>query len=402
MSDRSMSMAPHRRTITELVVYSLGLFAIQVFWGFNSSTMPLRLLDLTGSAGLTGIILSSAGIFGAVAPVLAGSVSDRAVTRWGRRIPFIACGWTVTIAAICALSFAESAAAAVPLTLLLYAGFFSAVGPYFALLPDITPEEQRGTASGIMFMVGGTGIISYLLLGAGSGVTDSHTPFLWAIGLTAVPVAAMTLGTREGDPGGHERPALGLIAGALRNHAVLSFFMAQVLWWTGIWMVSSFFVHACRVMLGLATGAAVELFLLFTACFVVFALPAGLLGRRLGALRVMSGGLVMLAASLAIISIAPRQGIVYPLLVSAGAGYAAVLAVSFSYFMELLPPGRTAGYMGLYMACQNGALLFGPAAGGAAIEAFGPRGLFAGAALFIAAGLALLLALSANKSGRRH
>ncbi|HQL83371.1 MAG TPA: MFS transporter, partial [Spirochaetota bacterium] len=87
---------------------------------------------------------------------------------------------------------------------------------------------------------------------------------------------------------------------------------------------------------------------------------------------------------------------------SAGAGYAAVLAVSFSYFMELLPPGRTAGYMGLYMACQNGALLFGPAAGGAAIEAFGPRGLFAGAALFIAAGLALLLALSANKSGRRH
>ncbi|HQL82962.1 MAG TPA: hypothetical protein PK307_12220, partial [Spirochaetota bacterium] len=103
-------MAPHRRTITELVVYSLGLFAIQVFWGFNSSTMPLRLLDLTGSAGLTGIILSSAGIFGAVAPVLAGSVSDRAVTRWGRRIPFIACGWTVTIAAICALSFAESAA----------------------------------------------------------------------------------------------------------------------------------------------------------------------------------------------------------------------------------------------------------------------------------------------------
>jgi len=175
-----------------------------------------------------------------------------------------------------------------------------------------------------------------------------------------------------------------------------------VLWWTGIWMVSSFFVHACRVMLGLATGAAVELFLLFTACFVVFALPAGLLGRRLGALRVMSGGLVMLAASLAIISIAPRQGIVYPLLVSAGAGYAAVLAVSFSYFMELLPPGRTAGYMGLYMACQNGALLFGPAAGGAAIEAFGPRGLFAGAALFIAAGLALLLALSANKSGRRH
>jgi maltose/moltooligosaccharide transporter len=401
MSDRSKTMAPRRRTVTELFFYSLGLFAIQVFWGFNSSTMPLRLLELTGSAGLTGIILSSAGIFGAVAPVLAGSFSDRAVTRWGRRVPFIASGWIVTIAAIFALSFAGSVAVAVPLTVLLYAGFFTAVGPYFALLPDITPEEQRGPASGLMFMVGGPGIICYLLIGAGSGGTWTRTPFLWAIGLTAVPVAAMILSTREDALVQHDPPAMGLIAGALRDRTVMSFFAAQALWWTGIWMVSSFFVHASRDMFGLSTKAAVFNFLLFTICFVVFALPAGMLGRRLGARKVMVGGLVILAASLMAIGFTALRGLVYPLLISAGAGYAAVLAVSFSYFMELLPAGRTAGYMGLYMACQNGALLFGPAAGGAAIEVFGPRGLFAGAGLFIAAGVVLLLVLSGNKTGPR-
>lgn len=391
-------MAPRPRTTAELLIHSLGLFAIQVFWGFNASTLPLRLLDLTGSPAITGIMLSSAGIFGAVAPVLAGSLSDRAATRWGRRIPFIVCGWAATIAAICGLSFVSSAAAAVPLTLILYAGFFTAVGPYFALLPDITPEEQRGAASGLMFMVGGTGFICYLLLGAGPGGTAARAPFLWAMGLTAVPVAVMALGTREGAPERHDPAVTGLIAGALRNRSVLSFFAAQVLWWTGIWMVSSFFVHACREMLGLTTRAAVMHFLLFTICFVAFALPAGLLGRRLGALKVTAGGLIMLAASLAIISIAPVEKFVYPLLVTAGAGYAAVLAVSFTYFMELLPPGRTAGYMGLYMACQNGALLFGPAAGGVAIEALGPRGMFAAAALFIAAGLTLLFVLS-GKNG---
>jgi maltose/moltooligosaccharide transporter len=394
-------MTPRRRTIAELLTYSLGLFAVQVFWGFNSSTLPLRLLELTGSAALTGVILSSAGIFGAVAPVLAGSLSDRVATRWGRRVPFIACGWAVTIVAVIALSFAGSIAAAIPLTVLLYAGFFTAVGPYFALLPDITPEEQRGTASGLMFMVGGTGIITYLLIGAGSGETWQRAPFFWAAGLTALPVSAMILGTREGFGERPDPPATGLIAAALRDRAVIKFFAAQTLWWTGIWMASSFFVHASRLLFDLTTRQAIVNFLIFTACFVLFALPAGLLGRRLGARRVMLGGLALLAASLIAISATALRELVYPLLVLAGAGYAAVLAVSFSYFMELLPPGRTAGYMGLYMACQNGALLFGPAAGGAAIESFGPRGLFAGAGLFIVAGVALLLALAAKDSVAR-
>jgi len=395
-------MAPRRRTISELIMYSLGLFAIQVFWGFNSSTLPLRLLELTGSAALTGIILSSAGIFGAVAPVLAGSFSDRVATRWGRRIPFIACGWTVTIAAILALSFAGSAAVAVPMVVLLYAGFFTAVGPYFALMPDITPEEQRGAASGLMFMVGGTGIIAYLLIAAGSGEAWRHAPFLWAVGLTAVPVAVMMLRTREDSGARHEPPATGLIAAALRDRTVMKFFAAQALWWTGLWMVSAFFVHSCRLMFALTTQEAIAHFLLFTVCFVLFALPAGLLGRRLGARNVMVGGLVLLATSLIVIGITALRWLVYPLLVTAGAGYAAVLAVSFSYFMELLPPGRTAGYMGLYMACQNGALLFGPAAGGAAIESFGPRGLFAGAGLFIMAGIGLLLALAEKRGVARQ
>ena len=71
----------------------MGLFAVQTFWGFTWATLPLYLKRLTDSNAATGVILSTTGITGLIFPVLAGAVSDRISTRFGRRRPLIVLGW---------------------------------------------------------------------------------------------------------------------------------------------------------------------------------------------------------------------------------------------------------------------------------------------------------------------
>jgi MFS family permease len=147
--------------------FATGLFAVQTFWGFTWATLPLFLRGFAGSNTVTGILLSTTGITGIILPVLSGMLSDRISTRWGRRRPVIAAGWGLACAALLAMPWVPALPAVLALLVLAYAGFFTAMGPYFALLADTFRPEERSTATGIMFLVGGTGILSYLLVPPG-------------------------------------------------------------------------------------------------------------------------------------------------------------------------------------------------------------------------------------------
>ncbi|TAL31735.1 MAG: MFS transporter [Spirochaetes bacterium] len=384
-------MAPERRTFLQLLVFSSGLFAVQTFWGFNSATFPLYLNELTGSKTLTGLALSIGGVFGAVMPVIVGGFSDRTHTRWGKRKPFILAGWVTVLLSLALLYMTTSIGAAMLLSLFLYAGFFTAIGPYFALLPDLTPPGQRGIAAGMMFLMGGVGILSFMFFGARNWDTARHLPFVWAAMGISVSAGVMIVGTREPPAGAPSVFAEGLLGEAFRNRPVLIFLAAMTSWWTGLWMVMVFFVIAVRDMLHVDTGDAVIKLLFLIAVYVACALPAGMMGDRLGHRRVTAAGLVVLALSMAIMGFTRSVSLVWILLFFAGGGYAVVLTVAYTYYLRLIPADRTAGYMGLYMACQNGALLAGPAAAGLVIDTMGPRAMFICAAGFIAAGLALFV-----------
>jgi len=395
-------MTLERRTLPQLLMFSCGLFAVQTFWGFNMATFPLYLNAITGSKSLTGIILSVGGIFGAVFPIFIGGLSDRIHTRWGRRMPFILAGWAAVLVSLLLLARTQDIRVVLPLSLVLYAGFFTVMGPYFALLPDLTPPEQRGTASGLMFLMGGLGVLSFMFLGARSWDVSPRLPFLWAVGGIVVSVAVLMAGTRELPPQAPSIRSGGLLRDTLRHRPVLVFLAAMACWWTGLWMVFMFFVIAVREMLAVNTERAVTIMVFMIAVFCVSALPAGMLGDRFGQRRVTAIGLVLLIVGLTATGLAQSLAAVWVMLFFGGIGYAAVLTVAYTYYLRMVPPEQSAGYMGLYMACQNGALLTGPAIGGFVIDLLGPRFLFFGAAAFVAAGLALLLLRQPSGKGQMH
>lgn len=184
-------------TLGKLVGFAMGLFAVQTFWGFTWATLPLYLKELTSSNAVTGIILSTAGITGLFLPVLAGTLSDRINTPLGRRRPLIIAGWCLACIMVLLLMRIHTLSVALPVIFLAYAGFFFAIGPYFALLPDTVPLPQRSFASGVMFLVGGTGILSYLLFAA-SLWDSSHTrPFIWVVIAVGVSTALMCFSVKE-------------------------------------------------------------------------------------------------------------------------------------------------------------------------------------------------------------
>jgi maltose/moltooligosaccharide transporter len=376
-------MPSDRLPLIRLVFFSMGLFAVQTFWGFLSATLPLFLIGLTPSETVVGLVLSASGIFGAVMPIAAGVLSDRIRWRLGRRKPFIVGGWGVVVIVLLILPGIKTLAAAVPLVLLLFAAFFFTMGPYFAFLADISPPERRGRAAGLMFFVGGMGVIFFLLFGAPLWDTDVRLVFIWTAATIVVSITILTLGVPEAEAVRDNRSGPGLVEMIRQDRRIMTFYAAMIFWWSGIWMVNFFFVIAAKSMFSATNQEAFFALLLTTAGYVVLAFPMGVLGDRVGHKPVLAGGLLFLTVILCTAPLVRDMSGAYAVMLGAGAGYSVALSVAYAYFLRLVPPDRTARLVGVYMACQNGSLIFGNALGGAATEHLGPPYLFVGAALFI-------------------
>jgi MFS family permease len=380
------------RTLTplRLFVFAVGLFAAQTFWGFSMGTMPLYLMGLTNSESIVGLILSGAGIFGLFVPIAAGAISDRLVTPLGRRKPFIVGGWLMVTIILLTLPHVDSLIMAIPLTLLLYASFFCALGPYFALMSDITPPHLRGTASGVMFFVGGLGILTYFLIGARAWDTHPEMSFIVAAVSIVLSVTIMVIGTKEPERAPVTRTQKGLLFAVMREKRVLTFYAALFLWWSGTWMVNSLFVIAAQGLFDASVDEAILGLLISTLAYVVCAFPMGILGDRVGHKKVLMAGLLSYGLIFFSVPLIPDIRSAYFVMALAGMAFSILLSVGYAFLLLLIPKEQTAGFVGIYMACQNGSLLFGPALGGYFIENVGYPFLFFGAGSLIMIGFFIL------------
>jgi len=106
---------------------------------------------------LQGRVMTAGSIFALLVPILAGWLSDRTASRWGRRRPWMVAGTAVNLIGLGLLAVAGT-------PLLLLVGFVvvqasnnAAEAAYAGVIPDVVPADHRGRASsllGVMELVG--------------------------------------------------------------------------------------------------------------------------------------------------------------------------------------------------------------------------------------------------------
>ena len=384
-------------------VYWLGLAFL---WnGLHPIVLPALLLRFVpeslkntylGGLTFTGLVLAM------VIQPLAGGLSDRTRSRWGRRRPWILVGTLCGLIFLAGMALAGDFWGLLAGYLLLQIASNAAHGPAQGLIPDLVPEERRGLASGIknLFDMGGLVVASLV---AGQLMGDGN--FTLAFAVIGGVLAASSLVTVLTTPESSSADAAESVADhGLRDLLQVDFrhypnytrlIVSRFLILLGIYAVQTFAQYAVRDRLGVPNPAEVTGNLLATIglALTLLVFPAGVLSDRFGRVRLnlFAGALAALGIFLLIFARSVSSLYIFGGIIGMATGI--FLSVNWALATDLIPAEEAGKYLGLSNLATAGAgaasRLGGPLIDG--LNALWPGTYLGYPALFLLASASTLL-----------
>jgi MFS family permease len=316
-----------------------------------------------GILGFIGLLVAMA-----VQPII-GVFSDRARSKLGRRLPFFIGG-----AFLIALSLFLLAAAPALWVLLIgviLIQFSSNIlqGPWQALIPDLVPESQHGTASSLkatmdIIATVVAGLVAGILLGTlGQKLWGANAVFVAAAAPVVVFILFIILtGVWAREPADATNAVIASrsVGQALRNAFYVNFketpvfgwwFANRILFWGAFIAINSFLINylvdVIRMDQAGAQGFYGQIKVILGGALVVLALLAGWLSDRFGRKPVMLiAGLVAFAGTVMLLFVREK-----PLIIVAGAiigmAIGAFLSANWALATDIVPRQEAARYLGI-------------------------------------------------------
>jgi len=372
-------------------------FAYNFHWGaLLAIVLPSQIAAIVGDARkelFNGLIPPLGAALSLIVTPLAGSLSDRARSRFGRRLPFMVTGVAINLVFLLAMG-GFSQGSSVWLFLLLYLGVQLgnnwSGGPYAGLIPDMVPADQRGTASGWLALMTALGTLAGAIAAGQMVRGERYLPIYVAIAAVVIVFLALTVwGVREAPAAPSDRPAPSALWRDFipRGPAYRNFYLVLVtraLVTMGIYSVFTFFQFFLEDIIH--TPNPVEqtsyLIAIIIGAGVPTSLVAGALSDRLGRkpLVYLSGGLMALASVIFIyVAFAPSLGFTFAVGALFGIGYGAYQAVDWALAIDVLPKGEAAAKdMGIWHVSLVLPQVLAPAITGFTLTALKPTGLLLG------------------------
>lgn len=323
-----------------------------------------------------GMVFGIGAVWAIVGPSLFGFISDRTVSRFGKRRLFIAIGAGLTVIALAWLSQAKSLGALVVGYLLLQVSDDVGTGPYAAVIPESVDEERRGRASGLMGVMSvGAQVVSavialilgdIMLIYIGIALVNILCAVwvLWALrGLPEPPTAAGQAGFFAGWAAPWKSADFRWVW-FTRFLNALGFYLVQP-------YLRNFLEDSVRTfdVFGLIrledAGRAAQVVGLTISLTGIFgAIWCTRVADRIGRKRVIYTSGVVMFAVLIPFATAPAFGVILLLAVLFGFGYGAYQGADWALVSDVLPDKTTAGRdMGIWSSSVTCVQVFAGSAG---------------------------------------
>ena len=335
-----------------------------------------------------------------------GGISDRTVTRWGRRRPFIVAGTAGDVVFLVGIALAGNYWWLVVFYFLLQLASNTAQAPYQGLLPDVVPAPQRAEASGfygvanLVGIAGGT-VGAGLLLVHGRGLAiASIIVVLVSTMLVTVVLVPDRASPVEGQFQGLRELLVKTFGVPFRNRAFVWLMASRLLIFMGFgglqnfaffYFDNVFFHHDRRA----TTIAASTLLGIAIAVAALVTWPASRLSNRTGRRPlIFVAGVLGAAGSLVLVFshylwvppaiVTPVAGALHvPDLaaqatltgVAIGLGLGVFFSVDWAFIQDIIPPHEGGLYMGFSNIATAGAGIIAVFIGGPLLDGFnaGPR-----------------------------
>ncbi len=267
--------------------------------------------------------------------------------------------------------------------------------PVVALMPDITPSKFRSQANGVINFMGGVGAIISFLLGSQLYEINQAYPFWLGSALVIVAAVLVFIFIREpkvydDNPNAEKPNLLKSLKAILREEdkSAIRIFLAIMFWFIAYNAIEAFFTLYANKHLGLAEADGVRLLSQLSLLFVLFALPSGLIGGKIGRRVTISIGIILMAICMLLMAALPvpvltqllvtlpvlgQVPVVGLILMFAGIAWAFININSLPMVVDLTDAVHIGTYTGLYYLFSTLAAIAGPIINGWLVELVGQR-----------------------------
>lgn len=376
-----------------------GFFGISLVWAVYNLYVPIFLADRFGLApGLIGFIMTLDNVAALFIQPMIGVWSDRTRSRLGRRMPYVLVGAPIAALCFCLVPFAQ----ALPLFMAAIIGMLLAMAlfrtPVVALMPDVTPSPLRSQANGVINLMGGLGGLIAFFISGPLYKRNPALPFIAGSALMLLASGLLLLFVRERQSA-RAGPAPASIQDAKSDSpfkdfkalftdadkSALAILLAIFFWFVGYSALDAFFTLYAKNHLGIPESESPIQLGLLSVMFILFAIPAGLIGARAGRRITISIGLILFAACLFVIFLVPAETlsrVLLPigigdvrvlslLLMICGAAWALININSLPMVVDLTDDAKVGTYTGLYYLFSTLAAIAGPTLNGVAVQLAG-------------------------------
>ena len=394
-----------RMSYPQIFVLGFGFFGVSLIWALYNAFVPIFLKSFAISSMLIGFIMTFDNILAVVLQPYIGFLSDSTRTRIGKRKPFILIGAPLGALFFMAIPFAKLTNIFWLILVIIIMNIAMAIfrSPVIALMPDIVPSRDRSKANGVINFMGGFGsLLAFFIGGILFDLSDS-LPFL--AGGLALLVSSFLVLTFIREPIVIEKDikkekvnftgSFKTLITSLKNlfkeddKSLLFILLAIFFWFCGFGTLETFFTIYGTQYLEVTAGSAAIALGLFSLMFMIFAIPAGFIGNKIGRKKTIMIGLFILIICLFSVSMItinhtsvalnmldevykiPRTAeflTIQIFLVIAGIGWGCININSLPMVVDMVTEDKVGGHTGMYYFFSMMASIVAPPLVGAVID----------------------------------